>query len=77
MHICKFLCIVLPILAWPGLSVQGGRVDTDAQTQTQSYDKLLENIRSGIFDDPEHPDPIKTELESVIDKSRFISDVIV
>ena len=70
----QFLCIVLPILAWPGLAVQGGRVKTDTQTQTQSYEKLLQNVRSGIFDDPDNPDPIKTELEAVLDKSRFYSD---
>ena len=68
---------MLPILAWPGLAVQGGRVTTDAQTQTQSYEKLLQNVRSGIFDDPDNPDPVKTELEAVLDKSRFISDVSV
>ena len=69
----QLLCIVL--LIWQasraGLAVQGGRVKTETQTQTQSYEKLLQNVRSGIFDDPDNPDPVKTELEAVLDKSRF------
>ena len=73
----QLLCIVL--LIWQasraGLAVQGGRVKTDTQTQTQSYEKLLQNVRSGIFDDPDNPDPVKTELEAVLDKSRFYSDI--
>ena len=69
----QLLCIVLFILASrAGLAVQGGRVKTDTQTQTQSYEKLLQNVRSGIFDDPDNPDPVKTELEAVLDKSRFL-----
>ena len=71
MHFCKYLCIVAVILARP---VQGGRVSsTETQdAQTQNYDKLLEDIRSGVLDDPLHVDPVKTELESVIEKSRFL-----
>ena len=54
--------------------VQGGRVtSTETQdAQTQNYDKLLEDIRSGVLDDPLHVDPVKTELEAVIEKSRFL-----
>ena len=71
MHFCKYLCIVAVLLARP---VQGGRVtSTETQdAQTQNYDKLLEDIRSGVLDDPLHVDPVKTELESVIEKSRFL-----
>ena len=68
----QFLCILLFTLASrAGLAVHGGRVNAETQTQTQSYEKLLQNVRSGIFDDPDNPDPIKTELEAVLDKSRF------
>ena len=69
----QLLCIVL--LYWQascaGLAVQGARVKT--ATQTQSYEKMLQNVRSGIFDDPDNPDPVKTELEAVLDKSRSFS----
>ena len=51
--------------------MHGGRVKSETQTQTQSYEKLLQNVRAGIFDDPDYPDPVKTELEAVLDKSRF------
>ena len=68
----QLLCILLFILASrAGLAVHGGRVKSETQTQTQSYEKLLQNVRAGIFDDPDYPDPIKTELEAVLDKSRF------
>ena len=66
----QFLCILLFTLASrAGLAAHGGRVN--AETQTQSYEKLLQNVRAGIFDDPDYPDPVKTELEAVLDKSRF------
>ena len=52
--------------------MHGGRVKSETQTQTQSYEKLLQNVRSGIFDDPDNPDPVKTELEAVLDKSRLL-----
>ena len=42
--------------ACAGLAVHGGRVKSETQTQTQSYEKLLQNVRSGIFDDPDNPD---------------------
>ena len=68
----QFLCILLFTLASrAGLAVHGGRVNAETQTQTQSYEKLLQNVRAGIFDDPDYPDPVKTELEAVLDKSRF------
>ena len=67
----QLLCILLCLASRAGLAVHGGRVNAEAQTQTQSYEKLLQNVRAGIFDDPDYPDPIKTELEAVLDKSRF------
>ena len=39
-------------------------------TATQSYEEMLENAWSGIFDDPDHPTAVKTELEEVLDSSK-------
>ena len=56
-------------LAVSRLAVQGAGLNT--ATQTQSYETMLQNVRSGIFDDPDHPTAVKTELEAVLDSSRF------
>ena len=67
----QHLCIVMLFwqsLAVSRLAVQGVGVKT--ATQTQSYETMLENVSSGIFDDPDHPNPVKTELEAVLDSSR-------
>ena len=60
-HFCIVMLFVLPRLA-----VQAAGLNT----ATQSYEKMLENVRSGIFDDPDHPTAVKTELEAVLDSSR-------
>ena len=63
----QHLCIVILFwqalaVAWP--AVQGAGLNT--ASQTQSYETMLQNVRSGIFDDPDNP----TELEAVLDSSR-------
>ena len=55
-------------LAVSRLAVQGAGLNT--ATQTQSYETMLQNVRSGIFDDPDHSTAVKTELEAVLDSSR-------
>ena len=67
----QHLCIVIlfwQALAVSRLAVQGAGLNT--ASQTQSYETMLQNVRSGIFDDPDHPTAVKTELEAVLDSSR-------
>ena len=55
----------------PRLAVQAAGLNTaTGETEVASYEKMLEDVRSGIFDDPDHPTAVKTELEAVLDSSR-------
>ena len=68
------LCIVLlfwQALVLPRVAVQAAGLNT----ATQSYEQIMENVRSGLYDDPDHPTAVKTELEAVLDSSKcyFIS----
>ena len=63
------ICILLfcwQAAVFPRHAVQAAGLNT----ATQSYEKMLENVRSGIFDDPDHPTAVKTELEAVLDSSK-------
>ena len=65
-------CIVM-LFALPRLAVHAARLNTaTGETEVASYEKMLENVRSGIFDDPDHPTAVKTELEAVLDSSMYL-----
>ena len=65
------LCILL--LCWQALVSPCCWVAVQAaglNTATQSYEEIMENIRSGLYDDPDHPTAVKTELEAVLDNNK-------
>ena len=58
------LCVLVSPSCW--VVAQGAGLNT----ATQSYEEIMEKIRKGLYDDPDHPTAVKTELEAVLDNSK-------